>query len=90
MKPVRTATLGGMRCRVDEIYTYGEAWSPKMKDSQQPYFRFDDRLKGKVQLDTIIHEAMHLQNPRMREEGVLQRASELANLLWRLGYRRTG
>ena len=48
----------------------------------------DPRQCPKEYLDTLIHEAYHELNPRAKEVTVLHAATALANLLWRLGYRR--
>jgi len=88
MNKVKTATLGGEPCRFEEIYAYGEAWSEKMHDDHKNFIRVDHHLKGSTRLDTIIHESMHIQRPRALEQTIAQDATELARLLWRLGYRR--
>ena len=88
MKPVKTATLGGKRCRIDQVYTYGEAWCKGMKGSEKPYLRIDDRLTGLCELDTLLHEMTHLQQPGWSEKRVERTATEQARLLHRLGWRR--
>lgn len=46
-------------------------------------------LKGEDELDTIIHEVIHAAAwPVLDEDFVNDTASDLARLLWRLGYRR--
>ena len=40
-------------------------------------------------MDTTIHEALHALLPFADEECVTKTATDLARLLWRLGYRRT-
>lgn len=46
------------------------------------------RLRGKKRLETILHEAGgHAGDFKWREEYVEQWARDLADLLWRLGYR---
>lgn len=47
----------------------------------------DSRLSGKELLDTLIHEIMHCQNPKWPEIMVAGKATELADLLWDVGYR---
>lgn len=39
-------------------------------------------------MDTLIHEALHELLPRKRERWILRAGTTIANLLWRLGYRR--
>jgi hypothetical protein len=48
----------------------------------------DPRQCPKDYLDTLIHEALHELLPNKSEKIILRLASSLANLLWRLGYRK--
>lgn len=48
----------------------------------------DRRLKGLAELDTIIHEVSHVQNPDWDETTVAKNATEMAKILWNLGYRK--
>lgn len=47
----------------------------------------DPRLKGFQVLDTAIHEILHCQQPDLSEETVNDNATEMADLLWKLGFR---
>ena len=47
----------------------------------------DKRLKGFDRMETIIHETMHIQNPKCPEIMVEGKAKEMAVILWELGYR---
>ena len=47
----------------------------------------DKRLKGLDRLETIIHEVIHVQNPKWTEIMVEGKAKEMAVILWELGYR---
>ncbi len=47
----------------------------------------DDRLVGKKKLDTEIHEFLHAAYPDLNEEAVCETATDLAKILWMLGYR---
>lgn len=63
-----------------------------MPDPKNPNVRrkviIDSRLSGRARLDTEIHEFLHAANgPAMSEEHVTQIASDLARILWALGYR---
>lgn len=49
----------------------------------------DKRLRGIDRLETIIHEVMHVQNPKWAEIMVDGKAKELALILWEMGYRLT-
>ncbi len=89
-KKVKSATLGGEFCKVEEIYLYGEAWSEKMHDDHKNFIRVDHRLRDQTRLDSTIHEIMHIQNPRALEKTIARNATEMARLLYRLGWRREG
>lgn len=47
----------------------------------------DSRLKGKRHLETVIHEIMHIQNPKWPEIMVEGKAKEIADILWDLNWR---
>lgn len=45
--------------------------------------------KGRRELDTLIHELQHACNwLQASEEFIAQSSTDIANVLWRLGYRR--
>lgn len=48
----------------------------------------DPRQCPKDYMDTVIHEALHELWPKAKEHKILKAGTSLANLLWRLGYRR--
>jgi hypothetical protein len=48
-----------------------------------------DKAKGLDLLDTIIHEVTHCSEKKWMEEAVLRFSSDLAKILWDLGYRST-
>jgi|694.fasta_scaffold55221_7 hypothetical protein len=88
MFPVRRITIKGRR------YTLRQA---AMKDScgqcdhptaPGPEIRISKKLRrGELLLDTLIHEALHASNWDLSEEFVDQFGSDMARILWRLGYR---
>lgn len=47
----------------------------------------ESRLKGRGKLDVLIHEMLHAANWHLDEAFVAQCASDMARVLWRLGYR---
>ena len=49
--------------------------------------RIRSSLKGKPRLETIVHELMHACNWTLDEEHVTEAAEDIANILWKLGYR---
>jgi len=46
------------------------------------------QLKGKKELDTNIHEMLHACGWSLDEEWVRDTATDIANALWELGYRK--
>ena len=49
----------------------------------------DPRQSQKEMLDTAIHEGLHLAFPELSEEDVEKAAQIIAQVPWKLGYRRT-
>lgn len=70
-------------CGTDAI---GSCDSP---DMPRKTIRVASGLKGVDRLDTIIHESIHAAHFALDEAFVEQFASDLARILWRLGYRET-
>lgn len=56
----------------------------------RPILEIDTRLTGRVRLETIIHEALHLACPFMPEVVVLKVARYIAMIVWHMEYRRDG
>jgi hypothetical protein len=48
-----------------------------------------DQLDGELELDTIVHELLHACQPDLAEDTVEQTATDVARVLFRLGYRRS-
>ena len=61
---------------------------PHEQPPYQPILEIDDRLVGRVRLETIIHEALHLACPWMPEPVVLKVGRYIAMIVWHLEYRR--
>jgi len=60
---------------------------PAEKPPTEPILEIDTRLRGRVRLETIIHEALHLACPWMMEPVVLKVARYVAMIVWHLEYR---
>lgn len=60
----------------------GLAWIPER------LIEIDIRLKGIEHLEILIHELIHIQNPKWSEIKVKGHAKQLAEILWQQGYRR--
>lgn len=53
-----------------------------------PQLKVDPRSKGKLRLETILHEALHHLNPDWSESRVLRAGKRLAGILWKDRWRR--
>ena len=62
----------------------GQCWPA----SGDHIIEIDPRQCPKEYLDTLIHESIHELFPKIMEKTVLHAGTTIANLLWRLGYRR--
>lgn len=102
MRPVRSFTMLGQRWRYlvvghlgfqkdkkgTEWYNGGHT-DPPGKPNRA--IKILQRLQGKERLETIIHEAGgHAADFKWSEDYVEEWAHDLAELLWRLGYRAPG
>ena len=54
---------------------------------KEPKIEIDSRLRGRVRLETIIHEALHLACPWMPEITVGPVARYVSMVVWKMGYR---
>jgi len=48
----------------------------------------DERLKGIEHLEILVHEILHIQNPKWGEAKIIGHSKEMSELLWQQGYRR--
>lgn len=48
----------------------------------------DERLKGIEHLEILVHEILHIQNPKWAEVKIIGHSKEMSKLLWKQGYRR--
>jgi hypothetical protein len=64
--------------------TVGQCWP----GTGEHIIEIDPRQCPKEYLDTLIHESLHELFPKATESRVLRAGTSIANLLWRLGYRR--
>lgn len=71
----------------EKFSTLGDTDPPTLKNKA---VRVHKALKDEKELEIIIHEARHAENYEMYDEDyVKKRSAELANLLTRLGYRKS-
>ena len=47
----------------------------------------DPSYRGFDLLDSCVHEILHIQQPDLSEEAVTANATEMADLLWKIGFR---
>lgn len=59
-----------------------------LADNGANIIEIDSRLKGRHHLEIAIHETLHLLYPEKSETVIARSARRLANVLWRLNYRR--
>lgn len=65
---------------------YGRCSPP---DARPKKVEVDDRIKGELELDTVIHELLHASAWDVLDEGFVDgTASGIARVLWRIGYRK--
>lgn len=95
-RPIREVVIGGKRWKfkrqiIRELNAAGERILGRCDppESKNKAITVDKRLKGKLELDTCIHEFTHAPLWELAsEEFVEQFATDLTNFLWRMGYRR--
>lgn len=73
------------RFRVDGSRIRGSCDPPTAKSKK---ILIDSSLHGKELLEVLLHEMGHACDWPRSEEYIAQQAEDMANVLWRLGYRR--
>lgn len=71
----------------DGLATHLMFTEPGEKPPDEPVIEIDTGLHGRVKLETILHEALHLALPSLPEEAVLKTGRYLAMVAWHMGYR---
>ena len=56
--------------------------------SSDGVIEIDERLKGKKMMEILIHEVLHLLNPKDDEKTIIRKSVTLTKVLWNEGYRR--
>ena len=79
-----------MRHSADGMATQLLHTEPAETPPTEPILEIDPRLRGRIRLETIIHEALHLACPWMMEPVVLKVARYIAMIVWHLEYREKG
>lgn len=56
--------------------------------SSDGIIEIDERLRSKKHLEVLIHEVLHILNPKDSEEAIIRKSVTLTKILWNEGYRR--
>ena len=56
--------------------------------SSDGIIEIDERLKGKKMMEILIHEILHLLNPKDDEKTIIRKSVTLTKVLWNEGYRK--
>lgn len=56
--------------------------------SSDGVIEIDERLRGKKAMEILIHELMHLINPKEDEKTIIRKSIILTKVLWKEGYRK--
>lgn len=71
----------------DGLATHLMFTEPGEPAPEEPVIEIDSGLQGRVRLETILHEALHLALPSLPEAAVLKTGRYLAMVAWKMGYR---
>ena len=90
MKPVRNIKLMGRMWRLRFVPKLTDRWGdcddPQAKGRT---IRISREAKGRKELEVLIHEMQHACNwVQASEEFIATSSADIANVLWRLGYRK--
>lgn len=56
--------------------------------SSDGVIEIDERLRGKKAMEILIHELLHLLNPKDDEKTIIRKSVTLTKVLWKEGYRK--
>jgi hypothetical protein len=56
--------------------------------SSDGVIEIDERLRSKKHLEVLIHEILHILNPKDSENTIIKKSVTLTKILWKEGYRR--
>ena len=86
MRRVRSHIFRGKRWRIRWRTGRGKGYC-EAPTAPEKEMTINPRQKDIALLDTLIHESLHACHWDMDEEAVEETATDIARLLWRLGYR---
>jgi len=86
MAKVRTHRFNGVKYRLDFSGSIDGVCDNPLGEPPTIFILAD--INTKNGLETVLHESLHAENWSISEEKVDRIAREIADLLWRLGFRR--
>lgn len=75
------------RYGADGLATHLLFTEPGETPPDEPIIEIDTGLRGRVRLETILHEALHLALPALPEAAVMKVGRYLSMVAWKMGYR---
>lgn len=95
-QPIRSVVIGNKRWKFVRrpIKAKSESGHPVFglcdpPDAPNKTITVEKRLRGKLEMDTTIHEVVHAALWEvLAEEFVERMATDITNVLWRMGYRK--
>ena len=90
VKPVQLVKLMGRMWRLKFVSNLVDCWGSCDDPAKTGRtIRISREAKGRKELEILIHEMQHACNwIQSSEEFITQSSKDIANVLWRLGYRR--
>ena len=71
----------------DGLATHLMFTEPGEQPPSEPIIEIDTGLRGRLRLETILHEALHLALPSLPEASVMKVGRYLSMVAWKMGYR---
>ena len=87
-RPVRTHTFNGRSYKIDMPGGKLDGYVDQYKLNTRNMIIMSES-GAKNELETLLHESLHAENWAATEKVVTRVGKEIADFLWRLGYRRT-
>jgi len=89
MRRVRTHRFNGVKFNINvQTPVDGYCESPRPDKKYVPELCVTVDIDTKLGLDRLIHESLHASRYTKNEAEVTRTATEIADFLWRLGFRR--
>ncbi len=75
-----------LRTKLDKTEIERDSWGMTRDDER--LIEISNKARGRRELDTLIHECLHAPMPWLEEWFIERTATEITNILWKLGYRK--